>query len=157
MKTEGAIRDRAKNYAQFLYWVLYVGLVVFALLLIFQTDFLKVHPISTLAILVVIVLLTVLAHVSVFKGKEINSFIYSGLTLVALVALLFSGLFPRLMISSISAKYNLVISTASSTPYTLKIMTIATFCLLPFILAYTIWAYYIFRRRIKMPTITEGE
>ncbi|MBE5066760.1 MULTISPECIES: cytochrome d ubiquinol oxidase subunit II [Ligilactobacillus] len=157
LKTEGAIRDRAKNYAQFLYWVLYVGLVVFALLLIFQTDFLKVHPISTLAILVVIVLLTVLAHVSVFKGKEINSFIYSGLTLVALVALLFSGLFPRLMISSISAKYNLVISTASSTPYTLKIMTIATFCLLPFVLAYTIWAYYIFRRRIKMPTITEGE
>ncbi len=57
LKTVGAIRDRAKNYAKFLYWVLYLGLVVFALLLIFQTDFLNVHPVGTLAFLVLIVLI----------------------------------------------------------------------------------------------------
>lgn len=35
LKTAGDIRQRANNVAQFLYWVLYVGLVVFALMLIF--------------------------------------------------------------------------------------------------------------------------
>ncbi len=47
LKTKGPISDRARNYAQALYWVLYVGEVIFAFLLLFQTDFLRVHPILT--------------------------------------------------------------------------------------------------------------
>ncbi len=39
LKTEGPVRERARNYASFFYWILYVGLVVFAALLYFKTDF----------------------------------------------------------------------------------------------------------------------
>lgn len=156
LKTKGAISDRAQNYAKALYWVLYAGEVVFALLLLFQTDFIKVHPILTLICLVLIVAFSVAAHVSVFNNRQGWAFSFSGLTLVSLVALIFCGLFPRVMISSISSKYDLLIQSASSSHYTLIVMTIATIILVPCILAYTIWSYWIFRKRIEMPAIGEG-
>lgn len=157
LKTEGPVRERARNYAQFLYWVLYLGLIVFAVLLFFMTDFFKLHAATTLITLVVIVLLTVIAHLAVFKRKEMTAFIASGLSLVGVVILLFQGLFPRVMISSLGSKYDLLIKDASSTPYTLKLMSIIAITLVPFMLAYTVWAYYIFRKRIKQPVIVTGE
>lgn len=155
LKTKGVVAERAQNYAQALYWVLYVGEVAFALLLIFQTDFLRIHPITTLLCLVLIVGFSVAAHAFNFRNHLGRAFTCSGLTLVALVALIFTGLFPRVMISSISSKYDLLIQSASSSHYTLIVMTIATIILLPCILAYTIWAYWIFRKRIEMPKVGE--
>ena len=155
LKTKGVISDRAQNYAHALYWVLYVGEVIFALLLFFQTDFLKVHPILTLICLALIVGFSDAAHVSTFKNKQGTALTFSGLTLISLVALIFCGLFPRVMISSISSKYDLMIQSASSSNYTLVVMTIATVILVPCVLAYTIWAYWIFRKRIAMPKIGE--
>ncbi|MGP6452478.1 cytochrome d ubiquinol oxidase subunit II [Streptococcus dysgalactiae subsp. equisimilis] len=157
LKTTSPVRDRARNYAAFLYWVLYLGLLVFALLLFLKTDFFSQHALGTLVLLVVIVALSLFAHASVFKQHEMSAFIASGLTFVALVALLFQGLFPRVMISSISSKYDLLIQNASSSPYTLKIMSIVAISLVPFVLAYTVWAYYIFRKRISLPVIVTGD
>lgn len=157
LKTVGAIRERARNYAEFLYWVLYAGLVVFALLLFFNTDFFAVHPLGTGVTVLAIVFFAILGHVATFKGNEMLAFISSGLTMVALVAMIFIGMFPRVMISSISSKFDLLIQNSSSTSYTLTVMTIATVCLLPFILAYTIWAYWIFRKRIALPVIQTAE
>lgn len=153
LKTTGAIQARAQNYSQAFYWVLYLGEVVFALLLLFQTDFIKVHPLSTLLGLALIVAFSVLAHANTFKNRNGWAFVFSGLTLVSLVALLFSGLFPRLMISSISSQYDLMIKSASSSNYTLIVMTIATLVLVPCILVYTAFAYWIFRKRIEMPRV----
>lgn len=153
LKTTGAIQARAQNYSQAFYWVLYLGEVVFALLLLFQTDFIKVHPLATLLGLALIVAFSVLAHANTFKNRNGWAFIFSGLTLVSLVALLFSGLFPRLMISSISSQYDLMIKSASSSNYTLIVMTIATLVLVPCILVYTAFAYWIFRKRIEMPRV----
>lgn len=153
LKTTGAIQARAQNYSQAFYWVLYLGEVVFALLLLFQTDFIKVHPLATLLGLSLIVAFSVLAHANTFKNRNGWAFVFSGLTLVSLVALLFSGLFPRLMISSISSQYDLMIKSASSSNYTLIVMTIATLVLVPCILVYTAFAYWIFRKRIEMPRV----
>ncbi|WP_444812486.1 cytochrome d ubiquinol oxidase subunit II [Streptococcus canis] len=157
LKTTGPVRDRARNYAAFLYWVLYLGLLVFALLLFLKTDFFSQYALGTLVLLVVIVALSLFAHASVFKQHEMSAFLASGLTFVALVALLFQGLFPRVMISSISSKYDLLIQHASSSPYTLKIMSIVAISLVPFVLAYTVWAYYIFRKRVSLPVIVTGD
>ena len=158
LKTAGPVSERAQNYAHALYWVLYLGEIIFALLLIFQTDFLQVHPILTLLCLVLIVGFSVWAHAATFKNQQGLAFTASGLTLISLVALIFCGLFPRVMISSISSNYDLVIKTASSSNYTLIVMTIATVILVPCVLVYTIWAYWIFRKRIEMPVIgrTDG-
>ncbi|MGM0125220.1 cytochrome d ubiquinol oxidase, subunit II [Enterococcus sp. AZ194] len=157
LKTTGPVRDRAKNYAQLLYWVLYVGLVVFAVMMYFYTDFFDNKFFLTFGLLALIVLLTVVANVSVFKKKEMLAFLASGLTLVVLVVLLFTGLFPRVLISSNGSEFDLLIKNASSSPYTLKVMSYLSLTLLPFVLAYTGWAYYVFRKRIShKPTEVHG-
>lgn len=153
LKTTGPLRQRAKNYAQALYWVLYVGLVVFAILLYFQTDFFANHFALTLILLVAIVALTVIANYCSYADKELAAFLASGLTLVALVALLFTGLFPRVMISSNGSATDLLIQNASSSPYTLKIMSYIALGILPFVLAYIGWTYYIFRKRVTSAEI----
>lgn len=150
LKTEGPVREHARNYAKLLYYVLYVGLVLFAVLMYFQTDFFAKNAVLTTILVVAIVLLTIFANVSVFKEKELAAFLASGLTLVVLVVLLFTGLFPRVMISSLGSQFDILIKDASSTPYTLKLMTYISFTLLPFVLAYTAWAYYVFRRRVTL-------
>ncbi len=89
LKTEGNMRKRANDLANKLYFVLYAGEVVFALLIAMKTDFIEKHAALTIGLLVVIVLLTVFAHVSVAKKHEMSAFLSSGLTFLALVALLF--------------------------------------------------------------------
>ncbi len=77
------------------------------------------------------------------------AFILSGATIVFTVAALFFALFPNVMISSTSADFNLTIYNASSSPYTLKVMTIVACVMLPIVLAYQIWTYVVFRKRVK--------
>lgn len=148
LKTEGNMRKRANDLANKLYFVLYAGEVVFALLIAMKTDFMEKHAALTLGLLAVIVLLTVFAHVSVAKKREMSAFLSSGLTFLALVALLFQGLFPRVMIAENPA-YSILIKDASSTHYTLTTMSYITIAILPFVLAYMAWTYYIFRKRIS--------
>ena len=148
LKTEGNMRKRANDLANKLYFVLYAGEVVFALLIAMKTDFIEKHAALTIGLLVVIVLLTVFAHVSVAKKHEMSAFLSSGLTFLALVALLFQGSFPRVMIAENPA-YSILIKDASSTHYTLTTMSYITIAILPFVLAYMAWTYYIFRKRIS--------
>lgn len=148
LKTEGNMRKRANDLANKLYFVLYAGEVVFALLIAMKTDFIEKHAAFTIGLLAVIVLLTVFAHVSVAKKREMSAFLSSGLTFLVLVALLFQGLFPRVMIAENPA-YSILIKDASSTHYTLTTMSYITIAILPFVLAYMAWTYYIFRKRIS--------
>lgn len=155
LKTTGDIRARARNYSQLLYWVLYIGLIIFAILLAVNTDFFKIHPVTTTTLLVTIVILSVIGHACSFKGKELGAFLSTGFTLVALVAMIFCGLFPRVMVAT-DPVHSLMIVTASSSPYTLKIMSITAISILPFIIGYIIWAYYIFRKRISIKNVSKN-
>lgn len=148
LKTDGDIRERARKLNSKLYWLAYAGEVVFALLVIFQTDFFKRRPISSLVITLIIVLLTICSHVACVKGKEGLSFTTSGLTLGTVVALLFNGLFPRVLIATNPA-HSILIKDAANSHYTLVVMTIVAVILLPIALIYIIWSYFLFKKRIK--------
>ena len=77
------------------------------------------------------------------------AFILGGLAIAGTTVGFFAGLFPRLMVSSLNTGWSLTIYNASSTEYTLSIMTIAAIILVPIVLGYQIWTYYIFRKRIS--------
>lgn len=77
------------------------------------------------------------------------AFILGGLAIAGTTVGFFAGLFPRLMVSSLNTGWSLTIYNASSTEYTLSIMTIAAVVLVPIVLGYQIWTYYIFRKRIS--------
>jgi cytochrome d ubiquinol oxidase subunit II len=75
-------------------------------------------------------------------------FVMTTLTIAFTVATLFVSLFPRVMVSSLNPEWSLTIYNASSTPYTLKIMTIVAGIFVPVVLAYQGWTYWVFRHRI---------
>ena len=52
------------------------------------------------------------------------------------------------MISSTDIANNLTVYNAASGEYSLKVMTIVAFTMVPIVLAYTIWSYYVFRKRV---------
>lgn len=90
----------------------------------------------------------VISYGLAFKGKLGWAFVFSFLTIVATTVAFFLGLFPRLMVSSLNPAWSLTIYNASSTPYTLKIMTIAALLVVPVILVYQGYTYWVFRKRV---------
>lgn len=91
----------------------------------------------------------VVAYMRVFRRSFGGAFIASGLAIVFTTVAFFAGLFPRLMVSSLNPAWSLTIHNASSSAYTLKIMTIAAACLVPVVLAYQAWSYWVFRKRVS--------
>jgi cytochrome bd ubiquinol oxidase subunit II len=68
---------------------------------------------------------------------------------------IFGALFPRVMISSLNPDWSLTIYNASSTPYTLKVMSYVVLIFLPVVLLYQGWTYWVFRHRISAETKLE--
>ena len=60
----------------------------------------------------------------------------------------FTLMFPRVMISSTNPAWSLTIYNASSSQYTLGVMSIVALIFVPIVLAYQGWTYYVFRKRI---------
>ncbi|MBA1393269.1 cytochrome d ubiquinol oxidase subunit II, partial [Lactobacillus sp. XV13L] len=67
LSTTGILRERAENLNRILYPVLFVGEVVFALLVFFQTDFFKEKFTSSLIITLLIVVMSLLGAWGVYK------------------------------------------------------------------------------------------
>ncbi len=76
------------------------------------------------------------------------AFAMSGLAIAFTTIAFFSGLFPRIMVSSINPAWSLTIHNAASSAYTLKIMSFAALALVPIVLAYQGWTYWVFRKRV---------
>jgi len=83
------------------------------------------------------------------------AFVMTTLTILFTVATLFVSLFPRVMVSSLNPEWSLTIYNASSTPYTLEIMSIVAGVFVPIVLAYQAWTYWVFRHRITAETKLE--
>ena len=68
---------------------------------------------------------------------------------------LFADLFPNALPSTTSAANDLTLAAAASTPYTLKVMTVVAVLLVPVVLAYQAWTYWILRARLGKATFEE--
>ncbi len=74
---------------------------------------------------------------------------------VLLVATIFTGLYPRVMVSSTAFHNSLTVANASSAHYTLAVMTVVAAVLVPVILVYQAWTYHVFRARVGGPRAPE--
>ncbi|MEU0221046.1 cytochrome d ubiquinol oxidase subunit II [Streptomyces sp. NPDC006265] len=150
LKTVGEIRERARKLA------LRVGLVTALLALVFllwtQSD--RGDGASLVAMVAAVASLLV-ALVAARAGREGWAFALSGLTIVATVAMLFLTLFPNVMPSTLNPDWSLTVTNASSSPYTLKIMTWCAGIATPVVLLYQGWTYWVFRKRIGTQHIAE--
>jgi cytochrome bd ubiquinol oxidase subunit II len=76
------------------------------------------------------------------------AFAMTGTTIALTVVTTFHGLYPRVMISSLGADLSLTIYNASSSPYTLTVMSVVALIFVPVVLFYQAWSYRTFRARI---------
>jgi cytochrome bd ubiquinol oxidase subunit II len=83
------------------------------------------------------------------------AFVMTCATLAFSTATIFRALYPRVMVSSLNPDWSLTIYNASSTPYTLKIMTVVALLFVPVVLAYQGWTYWVFRHRVGAETRLE--
>ena len=85
------------------------------------------------------------------------AFALGAVTIVTAVLTLWFALFPFVMPSSTDPAFSLTIENASSTDYTLGVMTWAAVIFLPGILAYQAWTYWVFRKRISRAQIEKAD
>lgn len=136
-------------------WSLPLGVITAVVFIIctgmtcMYTDFLRSH--GAIALLSLATVAFVGGCIALIKKTHaaFPPFIGSSLAIALTTAAFFTAMFPRLMISNLDPEYSLTIYNASSTPYTLTIMSIAAACLVPVVLIYQIWTYWIFRQRVS--------
>ncbi len=143
LKTLGDIRVRARALA------LRLGLLTAALALAFLTwTQVSRGDGASLVAMVVAVAALVGAVGAIKMGREGWSFALSGVTIAAVVAMFFLAMFPNVMPSSLNEEWSLTVTNASSSPYTLKIMTWCAGIAAPLVMLYQGWTYWVFRKRI---------
>ncbi|MEU2654161.1 cytochrome d ubiquinol oxidase subunit II [Streptomyces sp. NPDC007325] len=151
LKTVGDIRTRARALAVRLGAV--TAVLALAFLIWTQVD---TGDSWSLAATVIAAVSLVGAIGAIKAGREGWSFALSGVAIAAAVAMLFLALFPNVMPSSLDPAWSLTVTNASSSPYTLKIMTWCAAIATPLVLLYQGWTYWVFRKRIGTQHIADA-
>jgi cytochrome d ubiquinol oxidase subunit II len=89
------------------------------------------------------------------RGAEAWAFGLSSAAIAALFTSLWVWQFPNALPST-GPGTHLTLAEASSTPYTLKVMTFVAVALVPFVLLYQGWTYWVFRRRLGAEDFAPG-
>ncbi|GAA1970308.1 cytochrome d ubiquinol oxidase subunit II [Catenulispora subtropica] len=76
------------------------------------------------------------------------AFVLSGAAVATMIASMFIALFPIVMPSSLNPGWSLTVRSASSSHYTLTVMTVVACVFTPLVLLYQGWTYWVFRKRI---------
>jgi len=88
------------------------------------------------------------------KNRDGWAFIGTGASILFLVVMFFTTFYPGLGFNNANTLDNpLDITTASSSPHTLTLMTIFACIMVPIVLLYTFWSYWVFRRRLNATNI----
>ena len=143
LKTSGDIQRRARDLS------IRIGLVAAVIAVAFLVWSFVLRGSAGSAVLSVLAALALVAALLAARaGRDGWAFIGTFLTIAFAVAALFTGLFPDVMPSTLNTAFSLTTKNASSTPYTLKIMTVVAVVFTPLVVLYQGWTYWVFRQRI---------
>lgn len=154
LKTAGEIRKKARTLVTRYGLVAAVSAVAY---LIWTIAFLPEKKAIVLLLSALVAIFWLAALGMNLKGREGWAFIFSSLAILSFVSDLFNALYPRVMPSSISSAFDLTITNASSTDYTLKTMTVVAVIMTPIVLIYQGWTYWVFRKRVSADQIAHPE
>jgi len=146
LKTDGVIQQRVGQIARRFWLPVTLLAVVFVILSAFETDILqRLNVVNVLGLVIAVAALLGTGYF-IFKANYGRAFLGTGLTVVGIVALIFGTLFPRVMPSTLG--FDLTIYNASSSAYTLQVMSVIALTLVPVVLLYQAWTYWVFRKRL---------
>jgi cytochrome d ubiquinol oxidase subunit II len=149
MKAAGAVEEKARFAARRL-WLPVVAIML-ALLI---ATYLATDIMNQLGIdpgLVPLIGMIAILLVGYFLRKNLNgwAFAMTSVGIAFAIVTMFQIMYPRVMISSLNPAWSLTIYNASSTSYTLTVMTIVAIIFVPIVLIYQGWSYWVFRKRVE--------
>jgi cytochrome d ubiquinol oxidase subunit II len=143
LRTEGAVKDKAQDTAEtfgpvatvlaalFMLWSLWVNASV-------------VSVITSAAIVVAVTLGWLLAR----NNASGRSFTATALATLLMPVWAFASMWPNVLLARNVKAFSLTVHNASSSHYTLTVMTVVALLFTPIVLAYQGWAYWVFRGRV---------
>jgi len=149
LKTTGAVMRRAERLAGPLAWAAALVVLGFAVWTHIQSE----RGVLPGPLEVIAVLLAVAAAWSIRDEHPGWGFAATTATIGVTVGSLFVALHPNVMVSSTNSAYNLTVANSAASNYALKVMTIVAVIFTPLVLAYQSWSYYVFRARVRGPSV----
>jgi cytochrome bd ubiquinol oxidase subunit II len=149
LRTVGDLRERAAAAARQLSIpavVLGIGILAWTVAVAHNRNSRGVLPTTLPAALTAIALILALG----LTRTRRNGWAFSATALgaVGFVATIFTGLYPRVLVSHPTFANSLTISNAASGHYALKIITIVAAIFVPLLILSQSWTYYVFRKRL---------
>lgn len=153
MKTEGDLHNKLREWVNntIKFFIISYLITTFTTLIYYPhmiQHFKEVPALYVLAILNMLAIANIPREIS--KGRDFFAFLSSCASIAALLSLFAFGVFPNFVIASNNPEYSLNIYNAASSQKTLNIMLIIAMVGVPFVLAYTISIYWIFRGKVKL-------
>jgi cytochrome bd ubiquinol oxidase subunit II len=144
LKTTGDVLESARIVARRIFPFVLLALIVFAILSALMVNF------SVLAVVTAVLTIVVFAGSGwmIRLNREGWGFILSSASILLATVTIFLQLYPRVLVSSLNPAWSLTIYNSSSSPYTLQVMSIIALIFVPIMLAYQIWTYWLFRKRV---------
>ena len=153
MKTDGDLQKKLRGWVNntIIFFVICYATVTMTTLIYYPH---MVENFRAVPLLFIVALLNMLAIANIpreiSKGREFRVFISSAASIAALLLLFAIGIFPNIVFSNPNPEYSLTIYNAASSEKTLTIMLIIALIGIPFVFAYTITIYWIFRGKVKI-------
>lgn len=152
LKVDGVIRERVSRVARLFWLPVTVLVLLFVAYSSSQTDlFSRLNVVNVLGLVVAVVGL-LLAGYGIWQKRYGLGFIGTSAAIVGVAATIFGTLFPRVMPSSLGADFDLTIYNAASNTYSLQVMSVIALTMVPIVLLYQGWSYWVFRKRVTAKT-----
>ncbi|WP_053960900.1 cytochrome d ubiquinol oxidase subunit II [Sulfobacillus thermosulfidooxidans] len=148
IRTKGVLHERAEKIAYRIGPAATGIFLIFVVMTYYQTDIVRRLGLDPGPIPVFAFLSMIAVRLFLQRGQEKWAFVSTGFTIILSTITIFLSLYPDVMISSLNPSWNLTIYNAAANPYSLHVMTIMTIFLLPIVLGYQAWSYWVFRKRI---------
>ncbi|MBF0710124.1 MULTISPECIES: cytochrome d ubiquinol oxidase subunit II [unclassified Gemella] len=149
LKTVGDLRERAQKASSLLFPLAAIVTLIFAGWALVKTDILTGNYYIGLIFAIIAVIFFVISYILNKKNQDLKAFLATSGTLGFLTLAVFSGMFPRAIINSEDVSKSLFIYDAASSEYTLKLMTIVGVFMMPIVIGNQVWAYKIFKKRLR--------
>ena len=149
MKTSGEMIKKAQEITNKMWLPAVVVLIAMLAATFFATDLPDKLNVGTILAPIVAIAAILAAGYFMRKQRDGWAFSMTSLTIAFSVIAMFLILYPRVLISSLDPAWSLTIENAASSAYTLRTMSIVALILVPVVLLYQGWSYWVFRKRVS--------
>lgn len=152
IKISGPIQERANRFAGQIWW----GSALLVMIFLVATNN-KTHIFDNFVGTPILWVVPAVAMVSILlvkifvnKYKLLTAFLFVCITIVAIMATGFIGMFPNMLISSIGSAYNVTLYAAAGSALNLQLMFIVAVIFVPIVIFYQAWMYKMFKDKITL-------